>query len=98
MDVRIGYSVDLESVPDKIADMLSEIHLHKAGHLIELATHLIELGHYDVGLTLLDDSRKLLADVDKCIAESHSILTGYSEAKKKAEPEPLDIEGDEDVS
>ena len=73
MDVRIGYSVDLENVPDKIADMLSELSLHK------------------------DDSRKALSDVDRRLNEAHSILVGFSEAKKQLEPNDLDATGDEDV-
>ena len=97
MDVRIGYSVDLENVPDKIADMLSELSLHKAGHLVELAMHMIELGHHEMGLTLIDDSRKALSDVDRRLNEAHSILVGFSEAKKQLEPNDLDATGDEDV-
>ena len=82
MDVRIGYSVDLDKVPEKIADMLNEISLHKAGHLIELAMHMIELGHHDMGLSLIDDSRKALSEIDRSLNEAHSILTGFNSAKK----------------
>ena len=97
MDVRIGYSVDLDSVPDKMAEMLSELSTHKAAHLMKLAMHMIELGHHEMGLTLIDDSRKALSDVDKRLGEAHSILTGYTDAIKQLEPEPLDATGDEDV-
>ena len=97
MNVRIGYSVDLDKVPDKIADMLNEIQLHKASHLIEMAMHMIELGHCEIGLTLIDDSRKMLSEVDKTLHESQSILTGFNDAKKQPEPEDLDVSGDEDA-
>ena len=95
MNVRIGYSVDLDKVPEKISDMLNEIRLHKAGHLIEMAMHMIELGHCEIGLTLIDDSRKMLSEVDKSLHEAQSILIGFNEAKKQ--PEPMDKTGDEDA-
>ena len=95
MDVRIGYSVDLDKVPDKIADMLNEIQLHKASHLIELAMHMIELGHHDMGLTLIDDSRKMLSEIDKSLHEAHQILVGFNNANKQ--PDEPDVSGDEDA-
>ena len=97
MDVRIGYSVNLENVPDKIADMLSELSLHKAGHLVELAMHMIELGHHEMGLTLIDDSRKALSDVDRRLNEAYSILVGFNDAKKQMEPDEVDVAGEADV-
>jgi len=91
MDVRIGYSVDLDNVPDKVADMLSELSLHKAGHLIELAMHMIELGHHEMGLTLIEDARKMLSEVDKSLHEAHSIVVGYMGAKAPPKAEKSDI-------
>jgi len=97
MDVRIGYSVDLDTVPDKVADMLGELSLHKAAHLMELAMHMIELGHHEMGLTLIDDARKMLSEVDRGLGEVHMILSGYNTAKQPTEPETNDSAGEPDV-
>lgn len=97
MDVRIGYSIDLDKVPDKVADMLGELSLHKAGHLIELAMYMIELGHHEMGTTLIDDARKALSDVDRRLGEAQMILGGYNATKNKKEPEVPTTTGDEDV-
>ena len=97
MDVRIGYSVDLDNVPDKVADMLNEMHLHKASHLIELAMHMIELGHHEMGLTLIDDARKMLSEIDRGLGEAHMILSGYNTAKQPVESEVNDSAGEPDV-
>ena len=91
MDVRIGYSVGLDNVPDKVADMLNEIQLHKASHLIELAMNMIELGHHEVGLTLIEDARHALSKVDKALSEAQMIIGGYIEAKKPPEAEEPDV-------
>ena len=90
MDVRIGYSVDLEEVPERVADMLSELSLHKAGHLASLATEMIGLGHYEVGLTLLESARLELGSVDRGLNEAQMILSGYKSAKERPTEEPID--------
>ena len=77
MNVRIGYSVGLDKVPEKITEMLDKISMHKAAHLMDLAMHMIELGHHHMGATLLDDSRKVLAEIDQGLNEAQSILKGY---------------------
>ena len=82
MDVRLGYSVGLDSVPDKVADMLNELNLHKPGHLVELAMHMIELGHHEMASTLIDEARQSLAKADRALTESQMILDGYIDAKK----------------
>ncbi len=87
MDVRIGYSVDLDKVPEKVADMLSEVSLHKAGHLASLAAEMIALGHHESGLSLLESSRKELATIDRGLSEAQMILTGYQSAKEQSEKE-----------
>ena len=97
MDVRIGYSVDLDNVPDKVADMLMDIDTHKAGHLVDLAMHMIELGHHEMGLILVEDARKALSDADRCLGEAHMILSGYSTAKQKSDSETNDSAGEPDV-
>ena len=97
MDVRIGYSVDLDKVPDKVADMLGELSLHKAGHLMELAMHMIELGHHEMGLTLIDDTRKMLSEVDRGLSEAHMILSGYNSAMDVPVTENEPVAGEEDA-
>ena len=98
MDVRITYAVDLDKVPEKVADMLMDVDKHKAGHLIDLAVHMIELGHHDMGSTLIDDARKKLAIADRKLTEAQMILSGYTDAKKEPEepvaptPEPANAD------
>ena len=96
MDVRIGYSVDLDKVPEKVADMLSEVSLHKAGHLAALAAEMIALGRHEVGLSLIDGSRNELAIIDRRLNEAQMILTGYQSAKEEPGPQ-ADPVGEADV-
>lgn len=97
MDVRIGYSVDLDKVPEKVADMLSEVSLHKAGHLAALATEMIALGRHEVGLSLLEGSRKELAAIDRSFSEAQMILSGYNSAKDVPVTENEPVAGEEDA-
>ena len=85
MDVRIGYSVNLDKVPEKVADMLSEISLDKAAHLASLAAEMISLGRHEVGLSLIEGSRKELANIDRSLNEAQMILSGYQSAKEEPE-------------
>ena len=97
MDVRIGYSVELDKVPEKVADMLGDLSLQKAGHLMEMATQMIELGHHETGLSLIEDCRVKLASIDRALNESYMILSGYATAKEQPEVEPADVVGEDDV-
>jgi hypothetical protein len=91
MDVRIGYSVNLDKVPEKVADMLSEISLDKAAHLASLAAEMIALGRHEVGLSLLEGSRKELANIDRSLNEAQMILSGYQSAKDEPEAQESPI-------
>lgn len=91
MDVRIGYSVNLDKVPEKVADMLSEISLEKAAHLAALAAEMIALGRHEVGLSLLEGSRKELAAIDRSFSEAQMILSGYQSAKEEPETKESDV-------
>ena len=91
MDVRIGYSVNLDKVPEKVADMLSEISLEKAAHLAALAAEMIALGRHEVGLSLIEGSRKELANIDRSLNEAQMILSGYQSAKEEPETQESPI-------
>jgi hypothetical protein len=96
MDVRIGYSVELDKVPEKVADMVSKISLDKAAHLATLAKEMIALGRHEVGLSLIDDSRNELAIIDRSLSEAQMILSGYQSAKDRPEPQE-NMPGEPDV-
>ena len=101
MDVRIGYAIDLEEVPDKVAEILSKLSTQKAEHLMVLAKQMIDLGHHGVGLSLIDDTRKLLAKVDRGLSDIYMILNGYDSAKQKPDikqtNDEVGVEGDLNV-
>ena len=102
MDVRITYAVDLDKVPEKVADMLSELEISKAVRMVRLATEMIDLGHYEMGATLIQKARQALGKADTGLAEAQMILNGYVKTKKAAEtssaptpadtPEPVDVD------
>lgn len=100
MEVRIGRSVDLDTVPDKVVDMLQEIDILKANHLCKLAIEMLQLGHYAVGSTLIDDARQVLAKADRGLTEAQMILKGYEQAKQPTvanESDVVDSTGEADA-
>jgi len=93
MDVRISYAVKLDSVPEKVEEMLNEVDVRKAAQMITLAMEMLELGHHDMGSTLIDEARQILSKADLGLTEAQMILNGYIKAKEEPEaptnPEPV---------
>ena len=98
MDVRIAYAVDLDRVPEKVEEMLNEVNIRGAAHMVTLAMEMLELGHHDMASTLIEGARQALAKADRALVESQMILSGYSKAKEEPEKTDLaDSTGESDV-
>ena len=93
MDVRISYAVNLDKVPEKVVDMLSELEISKAVRMARLATEMIDLGHCEMGAILIEKARQALGKADLGLTETQMILNGYIKAKEEPEaptiPEPV---------
>jgi len=92
MRVRLSYSVELEDVPDAVAELIEgELYrLENAkegiGKAIEALSH--EEPHLDLVAKSLDKTRLLLAAIDTRLSECESILAGYERAVNPPEPQP----------
>ena len=84
MDVKISYTVDLESVPSRTADLLTESSKQLIAARRELED-IISGIHTDRRLSSLLEKiealRKTLLKVDNSLADSQSILAGYMQTK-----------------
>ena len=83
--------------PQKVQEMLHELKIGKANHMVTLALEMLELEHYEVGSTLLDDARKMLAKADRALSEAQMILSGFSNAKKEPTLDQPDVAGETDA-
>jgi len=84
MRVRIQYSVDLDEIPQKISEFLqnSVTLIGEAQHELQnTSENLIKGRVSEHSLEMIDNVRQELAKVDMMLADSHSILFGYVQAK-----------------
>ena len=92
MRVRLSYSVELEDVPDAVAELI-EGELYRlenakegVGKALEALSH--EEPHLDLVAKALDKTRQLLGAIDTRLNECESILAGYERAMNPPEPQP----------
>ena len=86
MDVRIAYGIDLNSVPDKIIDMLGRVDVSDAAALVDLATDLLNTSNPEMADALIDQARIKLATLDRVLNDCQLILKGYLGALQPQEP------------
>jgi hypothetical protein len=80
MDVRISFGVDLDSVPDRIVDMLASMDVNGAAKMIDLVVEVLRTSNPDMADRLIDQARAKLADLDRVLSDSQMILKGYLSA------------------
>ena len=99
MDVKISYTVDLESVPSRTADLLTESSKQLIAARRELED-IISGIHTDRRLSSLLEKiealRKTLLKVDNSLADSQSLLAGYMQTKSVTAVPMDNIIGGED--
>jgi hypothetical protein len=95
MRVRLSYSVELEDVPDAVAELI-EGELYRlenakegVGKALEALSH--EEPHLDLVAKALDKTRQLLGAIDVRLNECESILAGYERAMNPPEPQPQPV-------
>ena len=94
MRVRIQYSVDLDEVPSKISGFLKDsVNLLEEvqGDLVDEAGNLAKEKVSQHSLDAIDAIRQDLAKIDGILADSHSIIAGYIQAKTPPPPEMLEM-------
>lgn len=84
MRVRLSYSVELDEVPDSVAELIEgelyrlENAKETIGKALEGLSH--EEPHLDLVAKSLDKTRQLLASIDVRLNECESMLAGYERA------------------
>ena len=98
MKVKISYSVDLENVPSKIGDVLSESieqysQLEKKHKLcLEMLASHVGLPRTQMAIELIHEIRKTLTEMDQSLADSQAVLSGYAAYKTKEQAEGLEAD------
>ena len=92
MRVRLTYSVELEEVPDAVAELI-EGELYRVDNLKENIGQAYEAlcqedPHLDLVAKSIDKARKALSDIDTRLNECANILAGYERAIEPPQPEP----------
>jgi len=93
MDVRISYGIAIDKVPEKVADILSELEISKVVRMTRLATEMIDLGNHKVGIALIEKARQSLSAADRCLSDAQMILSGYDDAKTPTKPPAASAKG-----
>jgi len=92
MRVRLTYSVDLEDVPDSVAELIEGelFRIDSAKEKIGKAYHILgeEEPHIELVLKTLDQARQDLGAIDLRLSECESILEGYRQAQDPLSDEP----------
>tara|TARA_Y100001963_G_scaffold155035_1_gene245139 strand:- start:3443 stop:3763 length:321 start_codon:yes stop_codon:yes gene_type:complete len=83
LKVKISYTVDFESVPNKVADLLSERteQLEHAVGTLENIARQARTGDVTSSIEGLDDLRKSLLEVDTALMDSYNLAVSYLQAK-----------------
>ena len=97
MNVKISYTVDLERVPDKTGELLSESAkdlITSRRNLEEIISGIQDDKRISILLEEIDSLRKLLLKVDNSLSDSVSLLSGYMQTKAAmAAPYPQELDG-----
>ena len=91
MRVRLTYSVELEEVPDAIAELI-EGELHRIDNLKENIGQAYqglcqEEPHLDLVIKSVDKARQVLSNIDVRLNECENILLGYKQAIEPPAPQ-----------
>jgi hypothetical protein len=94
MHVKIGYSIDLEDVPSRVAALMEEIKEvieRDIPQKFRVATHTLkESEDYSEAIDKMNKLRESLYAVDLRMADCTSILIGYQEASAQATPDDIE--------
>ena len=89
MRVRLTYSVELEDVPDSVAELIEQemFRIDAAKEKIGKAYHTLceEEPHIELVIKSVDQARQTLGAIDLRLSECESILRGYKEASSPSE-------------
>ena len=93
MNVRIAYGVELDSVPDKVIEMLNEYDLQNINELINISKMLLKIDsdNSETASSLIDQARQNLAKQDRILQDAQMILKGYIstlETQEVSKPNP----------
>jgi len=92
MRVRLSYSVELEDVPDSVAELI-EGELYRIDEVKQSIGKALEglnqdEPHLDLVAKSLDKARQVLGAIDVRLNECESILAGYERAMNPPEEQP----------
>jgi len=92
MRVRLTYTVELEDVPDSVAELI-EGELYRIDNVKESIGHAYNAlsqdePHLDLVAKSLDKARQTLGAIDVRLSECESILAGYERAMNPPEEQP----------
>ncbi len=82
MRVKIGYTVELEEVPDRVAEFLKE----SVHGLATASSDLMDVSveeHAIIALDKIDNIRQKLALVDRRLEDCYIALAGYHNAQRE---------------
>ena len=94
MKVKVAYSVNIDDVPDKVAEIIKSIHdsvsdidasIYDCSRIIKLET---AIEKYVVALEMIHKMRLNLASMDQTLMDASTILEGYYNVKKKEQQPP----------
>lgn len=94
MKVRIAYAVDLDEVPEKVAELVALANMKitmQTRALERIEALLLDGQNTDISLQTIDQVRMELASADQGLSDAVSILTGYIETKNQPKPQIKDV-------
>ena len=93
MRVRVGYTIDLEEIPQKVCLLIDDLQLNKLNELSKLIrTDLLEKGNISSSLEKLQEIRNNLLKIDVRTEDCIKILVGYQKYLSEMNNPPAEDE------
>ena len=88
MDVRISYGIEIEKVPERVNELISEIDIGEIGQAVDLVCQLLALSNVEMAEKLIEQARIKMGEIDRILNDSQMILKGYVNTKAQEEQPP----------
>tara|TARA_R110002110_G_scaffold414403_1_gene644320 strand:- start:110 stop:529 length:420 start_codon:yes stop_codon:yes gene_type:complete len=93
MRVKLQYSVELDEVPEIVADLIEEesLHLNDSGRMIQEVCSALRQAEPSIDFILkkIDKARQMLGALDSRLNEMEGLLSGYEAAVNPPPPQPV---------
>jgi hypothetical protein len=99
MDVKIAYGINIEKVPETVAQLIDDVNVNEIEQTLSIVCRLLRMSsnNSSTAVVLLEEARIKLGAVDRAVSDAHMILKGYSAATEEPKNQTQAQGGDTDA-